>query len=78
MEKVAISATDFLGSMIASGIMAHIAIQTLFNILVVTTLIPNTGITLPFFSYGGTAIMVLLMEMGIVLNISRYRVKNRD
>lgn len=75
---IAIHAPDTFGCLTVVGIMAHIAIQTLFNILVVTTLIPNTGITLPFFSYGGTAIMVLLMEMGIVLNISRYRVKNRD
>ena len=55
--------------------MAQIAIQTVFNIAVVTSTIPNTGVTMPFFSYGGTALMVLLAEMGIVLNVSRYSEK---
>lgn len=53
------------------GIMVHIAIQTILNLLVVTDFIPNTGITLPFFSYGGTALIVILIEMGIVLSVSR-------
>ena len=54
------------------GIMAQVAIQTILNIAVVTSSIPNTGVPLPFFSYGGTALMILLMEMGVVLSVSRY------
>lgn len=70
--KIAMDAPDTFGSLIVVGIMAQIAIQTIFNIAVVTSSIPNTGISLPFFSYGGTAIMILLAEMGIVLSVSRY------
>ena len=72
---IAIQAPDTFSSLTVVGIMAHISIQTLFNICVVTCLIPNTGITLPFFSYGGTALVVLMAEMGIVLNVSRHRHK---
>lgn len=75
--KIALDAPDKFGMLTVVGIMAQIAIQTVLNIAVVTSSIPNTGITLPFFSYGGTAIMVLLAEMGIVLNVSRYSAKNR-
>lgn len=75
---IAIHAPDAFSSLTVVGIMSHIAIQALFNICVVATIIPNTGITLPFFSYGGTAIIVLMMEMGIVLNVSRHRVKNKS
>ena len=75
---IAIHAPDTFSSLTVVGIMSHIAIQTLFNICVVATIIPNTGITLPFFSYGGTAIIVLMAEMGIVLNISRHRVRNKS
>ena len=75
---IAIHAPDAFSSLTVIGIMSHIAIQTLFNICVVATIIPNTGITLPFFSYGGTAIIVLLAEMGIVLNISRHRKRNKN
>lgn len=75
---IAIHAPDVFSSLTVIGIMSHIAIQTLFNICVVATIIPNTGITLPFFSYGGTAIIVLLAEMGIVLNISRHRKRNKS
>ncbi len=75
---IAIHAPDTFSSLTVVGIMSHIAIQTLFNICVVATIIPNTGITLPFFSYGGTAIVVLMAEMGIVLNISRHRVRNKS
>ena len=69
---IAMNAPDTFSCLTVIGIMSHITIQTLFNILVVTALIPNTGITLPFMSYGGTAIIVLLVEMGIVLNVSKY------
>ena len=62
---------DRFGSMLVIGIVSQVAIQTIFNILVVTDTIPNTGISLPFFSYGGTAILMLLFEMGVVLSVSR-------
>ena len=74
---IALHAPDLFGTLAVVGIMAQISIQTLLNILVVTALIPNTGITLPFFSYGGSALMVLMLEMGIVLNVSRHRIRNR-
>ncbi len=73
---IAIHAPDTFSTLTVVGIMAHIAIQTLFNICVVSGIFPNTGITLPFFSYGGTALVVLLIEMGVVLNISRHKKKN--
>ncbi|HJD29494.1 MAG TPA: FtsW/RodA/SpoVE family cell cycle protein [Candidatus Blautia avicola] len=64
-------APDLCGSLIAAGIMAHMAIQVILNIAVVTNTIPNTGITLPFISYGGTSVLFLLGEMGIALSVSR-------
>lgn len=70
---IALHAPDTFGALAVIGIMAQITIQTLLNILVVTALVPNTGMTLPFFSYGGSALMVLMLEMGIVLNVSRHR-----
>ena len=60
------------GALIAAGIMGHMAIQVILNIAVVTNTIPNTGITLPFVSYGGTSVLFLLGEMGIALSVSRY------
>ena len=57
--------------MIATGIFVHIALQVILNIAVVTGLLPSTGIILPFISYGGTAILFLMAEMGIALGISR-------
>jgi cell division protein FtsW len=62
--------TDLFSFLVVIGVMAHIAIQVVLNIAVVTNTIPNTGITLPFISYGGTSICFLLIEMGIVLRIS--------
>lgn len=67
---IAAHAKDLTGALIASGAMAHMMIQVILNIAVVTNTIPNTGITLPFVSYGGTSVMFLLMEMGLVLNVS--------
>ena len=67
---VAVNAKDLFGSLIASGAMAHIMIQVILNIAVVTNTIPNTGITLPFVSYGGTSVLFLLTEIGLVLNVS--------
>ena len=68
---VATHAPDLFGSLIAAGIMGHIAIQVILNIAVVTNTIPNTGITLPFVSYGGTSVLFLLSEMGLALSVSR-------
>jgi len=68
---IANNAADLYGTLIVSGIMAHIAIQVILNIAVVTNTIPNTGITLPFISYGGTATSFLLAEMGLALSVSR-------
>lgn len=69
---IAIKSPDKLGSMLAVGFTAQVGLQAVLNIAVVTNTIPNTGISLPFFSYGGTSLMMLLMQMGIILSISRY------
>lgn len=68
---IAQNAPDLLGSLIASGIFVHIALQVILNIAVVINLIPTTGITLPFVSYGGTSILFLMAEMTIALSISK-------
>ncbi len=68
---VANKTTDRFGSLLVVGVMAHYAIQVILNIAVVTNTIPNTGITLPFISYGGTSSLFLLAEIGIVLNVSK-------
>ncbi len=68
---VAINAPDLFGSLLVTGVMTHFAVQVLLNIAVVTNTIPNTGITLPFISYGGTSTLFLLAEVGIVLSVSR-------
>lgn len=73
--RIAMNAPDTYSSLVALGIAAQLAIQTILNIAVATSSVPNTGVSLPFFSYGGTAILTLLIEMGILLNISRYSVK---
>lgn len=67
---IASHAKDLFGALIAAGAMAHMIIQVVLNIAVVTNTIPNTGITLPFISYGGTSILFLLLEMGLVLSVS--------
>lgn len=67
---IAINAPELFGSLIATGVMAHIAVQVLINVAVVTNTIPSTGIPLPFISYGGSSLLVLMMEMGIVLSVS--------
>lgn len=69
---IAKKAPDEFSSLVATGITALIAVQVLMNIAVVTSMMPVTGVPLPFFSYGGTSLMILLMEMGILLNISRH------
>lgn len=69
--KISINAPDAFSSLVGFGITAQIGIQVLLNMLVVTDLIPNTGISLPFFSYGGSSLVILLAEMGILLSVSR-------
>ena len=68
---IAQNAPDLYGSLMVVGIFAHIAIQVVLNIAVVTNVMPNTGITLPFISYGGTSILFLMAEMGLALSVSR-------
>lgn len=76
--SIAARCQDKFGCLVAVGITTQIAIQAIFNFGVVSNLVPNTGISLPFFSYGGTAIAMQLMEMGIMLNISRKRYYPED
>ena len=68
---IANSAPDLYGALIVIGVMTHVAVQVLINIAVVTNTIPSTGVTLPFVSYGGTSLVMLLAEMGLVLSVSR-------
>ncbi|MBE6939560.1 MAG: putative lipid II flippase FtsW [Ruminococcaceae bacterium] len=68
---IALHARDRFGSLLAVGVMTQVSLQTFLNIAVVTGLVPATGISLPFFSYGGTSLFLLLAEMGIVLSVSR-------
>ena len=72
---IALRAPDRFSTVLAAGLITLIAVQTVLNLGVVTNLLPSTGIALPFFSYGGTALAVNLGEMGIVLSVSRYRNK---
>ena len=67
---IAQNAPDMFGSLMVSGIFIHIALQVILNIAVVVNLMPNTGVTLPFISYGGTSVLFIMMEMGIVLSVS--------
>lgn len=68
---IAMHAPDKFGSLLALGLTFQVGLQAMLNIWVVTNTIPNTGISLPFFSYGGTSLLILLAEMGIVLSVSR-------
>lgn len=70
---IALKARDHFSTVLAAGLVTQIAVQTLLNMGVVTNLLPSTGVALPFFSYGGTALVVNLAEMGVLLSISRYR-----
>ena len=67
---IANNAPDLFGAMLVVGIMSHIALQVILNVAVVTNTIPNTGITLPFISYGGTSVVFLMVEMGAALSVS--------
>lgn len=71
MMIVANNAKDLFGAMLVVGVMGHIAIQAVLNIAVVTATIPNTGISLPFISYGGSSVLFLLIEIGLVLSVAR-------
>lgn len=68
---IALKCRSYFGALLVMGIMIQLGIQVIFNIFVVTDIFPNTGISLPFFSYGGTALVVLLAQMGVVLSVSR-------
>lgn len=68
---IANNAKDLFGALLVVGVMGHIAIQVILNIAVVTNTIPNTGISLPFISYGGSSVMFLLIEIGLVLSVAR-------
>lgn len=74
---IANNAPDLFGSLLVVGVMGHIAIQVILNIAVVTNTIPNTGISLPFISYGGSSVMFLLIEIGLVLSVS-HSIRFRD
>ncbi|HIR11924.1 MAG TPA: cell division protein FtsW [Candidatus Fimenecus excrementavium] len=69
---IGLRAKDRFGALLSMGIVFQVGLQTALNIAVVTDALPNTGISLPFFSYGGTSLMMLLFEMGVVLSVSRY------
>ncbi|MDE6924066.1 MAG: putative lipid II flippase FtsW [Acetatifactor sp.] len=71
MMVIANNAPDLFGAMLVVGVMGHIAIQAVLNIAVVTNTIPNTGISLPFISYGGSSVMFLLIEIGLVLSVAK-------
>lgn len=68
---IAMKAPDMFGSLLATGITALIGLQAIINIAVVTSSMPVTGMALPFFSYGGTSLIILLCAVGVLLNISR-------
>jgi len=70
--KISTRASDVFSRLVAFGISTKMAIQVLLNIAVVTNTIPNTGISLPFFSYGGSSLIMIFFEMGILLSISRF------
>lgn len=74
---IAQNAPDLYGSLIVTGIFAHIALQVILNISVVLNLIPTTGVTLPFVSYGGTSVVFLMLEMAIALSVS-MRIRFRE
>lgn len=75
---IALKAPDTFSSLVVIGLIGKVALQAILNIAVVTNTIPNTGISLPFFSYGGTALVVQLAEMGAILSVSRYSYQKKD
>ena len=69
--KIALNAPDIYGALIATGVLAQLSVQIIMNIAVVTNSIPATGVPLPFVSYGGSSLLIMLAEIGIVLNVSK-------
>ena len=81
LYSVAQEAEDLFGRLLVIGVFSHVALQVILNLMVVTRLFPTTGVTLPFFSYGGTATFFLLIEIGMVLNVekqSRFKRSGRQ
>ncbi|MDE7390057.1 MAG: FtsW/RodA/SpoVE family cell cycle protein [Lachnospiraceae bacterium] len=76
--KICSKAKDRFGHLLGVGLMAQIGLQVVLNILVITDFLPNTGISLPFFSYGGSSLLMLLAQMGIVMNISRSSMLEKE
>ena len=65
------NAVDLYGALVVTGVITHVAVQALLNIAVVTNTVPNTGVTLPFISYGGSSLFFLLAEIGMVMSVAR-------
>ena len=76
--KIAMNAPDTFGSLLVTGIISLVGVQTFLNIAVVTKLIPTTGIPLPFFSAGGSSLVFLMAAMGMVLNVSKFKTQIVD
>ena len=76
--SIARNAPDKFGMLLAAGLSIQVGLQAMLNIAVVTNTIPNTGISLPFFSYGGSALIVQLAQMGLILNISRQSIPSKE
>ncbi len=75
--KIASAAEDVFGRMLATGVFLHFGLQVVMNLAVVTSSMPNTGVTLPFISYGGTASVLLMIEIGMVLNVRKWGIQKR-
>lgn len=75
--RISVNAPDMFGSLVAIGITSLIAIQSLLNVAVVTSSVPPTGVSLPFFSSGGTSLVMFMTEVGILMNISRYSQRSK-
>ena len=71
--KIALNAKDHFSKYLAFGMMFQLAFQAILNLMVVIGMIPVTGVTLPFLSYGGSSLLITMISIGIVLNISRYQ-----
>lgn len=76
--SIAQQADDLFGRLLAIGVFGHVALQVILNLMVVTRLMPTTGVTLPFFSAGGTAVVFLFVEFGMVLNVEKYARRKRE
>ena len=75
LVRIAVNSENLFGKVLVMGIAFHISLQVLINVGVVLTIIPNTGASLPFISYGGSAVLFTLAEMGIVLSVNRYHMR---